>query len=213
MIHGAAKDYERTAEYTAWSSMKSRCYLPSYHNYNRYGGRGITVCDRWLESFQKFLEDIGEKPSASHSLDRIDNDGNYEPGNCRWATKKEQSNNRGTNKLVTAFGETKSMPEWLADPRCVVNYGQLQGRLFLGTAPEEAITKPVRPKFVPVEAFGESKMIHEWAKDSRCSVTKLGLWSRLKRGIPPEVAISMPAAKNGGNKREKVLSGDPNADS
>jgi hypothetical protein len=85
-----------TPEYTAWNGMKNRCYRRKTWNYPRYGGRGIRVCKRWLgaNGFVNFLADMGYRPSPAHSLDRVNNDGNYEPSNCRWATPKEQANNR-----------------------------------------------------------------------------------------------------------------------
>ena len=93
--HGQSNE---TTEYAAWRSMKERTSNPNHKTYHYYGGRGITVCDAWKNSFEVFFHDMGRKPTPNHSLDRIDNDGNYEPSNCRWATRSEQQNNTRRNK-------------------------------------------------------------------------------------------------------------------
>lgn len=101
-----------TPEYKAWSSMRGRCYKEYVFSYPIYGGRGITVCERWLNSFENFFADMGERPSKSHSLDRVDTNGNYEPGNCRWATPHEQTRNQRTNRWIEYNGEKLILSDW-----------------------------------------------------------------------------------------------------
>ena len=105
--------YGRTKSYRAWRMMMTRCYNPNHESWPLYGGRGIRVCDSWKNSFHAFLADMGHPPSDDHSLDRYPNmNGHYEPGNVRWATAKEQSRNRRSNRLLTCWGRTKTMVEW-----------------------------------------------------------------------------------------------------
>lgn len=100
VIHGEAY----STEYRTWHRMMQRCYNPKSTCYKNWGGRGITVCKRWGASFDTFLSDMGRKPSRNHSIDRINNDGNYEPGNCRWATAKEQANNKRQRMVEAVKG-------------------------------------------------------------------------------------------------------------
>jgi hypothetical protein len=113
--HGFTRVGKHAPEYAVWRSMKDRCFNANRSNYKRYGGRGITVCDRWMgyNGFINFISDMGRRPSPKHSLDRYpNNDGNYEPGNCRWATMKDQSNNRSSNVFKEHCGITRRMVEW-----------------------------------------------------------------------------------------------------
>ncbi len=106
--HGRSK---RCTEYYSWVNMKTRCYNQKCADYKDYGGRGITVCDRWLNSFENFLADMGEKPKGC-SIDRIITNGNYEPGNCRWSTDLVQSRNKRTNRWIEFNGLKMILQDW-----------------------------------------------------------------------------------------------------
>lgn len=127
-------------DFSVFSGMLARCYTPGDPTYQRYGARGIKVCDRWREGgFWVFLGDMGPRPTPDHSIDRYpDTNGDYTPENCRWATPKQQANNRRTNKLLTYRGETKTMKEW-ADV-LGINYQTLKARCRRGWLIEDMMT-------------------------------------------------------------------------
>lgn len=137
--HGLPKT--KSHSYGCWISMKSRCLTPRNTGYRFYGARGITVCDRWARSFSDFLSDMGEAPSRKHTLDRYpDQGGNYEPGNVRWATRKQQSNNRRVNRLLVFRGMRKTVSEWC--DHLGLNEHRVRSRLRAGWTAEQALTAP-----------------------------------------------------------------------
>lgn len=113
-IHNTKHGLRQTKEYRVWAGIIQRCNNPNCNRYKDYGGRGITVCDRWLK-FENFIADMGMKPSPKHTMDRIDNDGNYEPINCRWATDEEQRRNRRDNRWIEYNGQRKIVADWAKD--------------------------------------------------------------------------------------------------
>ena len=133
----------RTPTYRTWLSMVQRCTNPRATHYDRYGGRGVRVCDRWRGSFAAFLEDMGERPSPRHTVERTDNDGDYTPRNCRWATRKEQAQNRANSRRLTHGGVTRTVTEWAA--RLGWHPDVIRGRLRLGWPAAEVLTVPPEP--------------------------------------------------------------------
>ena len=127
----------QTAEYRVWQDMKARCYNKTKNNYSSYGGRGITVCDRWRDSFENFIKDVGIRPSEKHSLERVNNDGNYEPSNVRWATGIEQSNNTRSNRVIVY--KNKKMTVAQAAREFGIDHELLRSRLKRGWSPTKAI--------------------------------------------------------------------------
>ena len=162
--------------------MKTRCYNKKFPKYRTHGARGITVCERWRNSFEAFIEDMGPRPSPAHSLDRKNNDGDYEPDNCRWATAQEQASNRSTNRTITACGRTMLLKEWAkalgADPTTIL------GRLDRGWDPTRAVTAPPRRQRQRRQRFlrhnGRRLRLHEWARET--GLTAATIHKRLRRG-------------------------------
>ncbi len=142
--HCSAKTHgmSDSPEYQSWRCMKARCYNQNYPGYNFWGGKGITVCKRWRDSFLAFLEDMGSKPSPKHSIHRIDGDSGYEKPNCRWATPLEQAQNTSRTMLLTLGTETRCLREWAR--RLSTSHSTLRGRLKRGWSIDRTLTEPVR---------------------------------------------------------------------
>lgn len=141
--HGFARAGEQAPEYTVWCTMRARCANRHNHKWHLYGARGIKVCESWVNSFSAFLADMGMRPSPKHSIERIDNNGNYEPSNCRWATVKEQARNTRTNHFITWRGKTACFAEWAEITN--IGYGNIKNRINnLGWPVKRALTEPVR---------------------------------------------------------------------
>jgi hypothetical protein len=135
------EDYQISVEYRCWLRMLDRCDRPTEPTYKWYGGRGITVCQRWRDNFGDFLADMGRKPTKRHSLDRIDSNGHYEPGNCRWATWNEQGRNRRNNRRIMFQGREMTLVE--AAELAGVPYKTVKSRLQHKWTVDEALTVPV----------------------------------------------------------------------
>lgn len=110
--HGDAANGVKTSEYDIWKTMKQRCGNPKCKAYKNYGGRGITVCSRWINSFENFLNDMGRKPTPKHTIERKDNNKGYSPDNCKWATRTENCNNKRNCRIVTFKGRSMTITQW-----------------------------------------------------------------------------------------------------
>lgn len=135
--HGAS----RTRLYGAWKAMIRRCENANTGAYKDYGARGIRVCERWRHSFENFLSDMGPRPKG-HSIERKNNDGNYEPSNCHWAPSKDQANNTRANRVLSIHGETKTLTQW--SEKSGVRVGTIWKRLSVGWNEERAVFDPVK---------------------------------------------------------------------
>lgn len=152
--HGMTKHKESgkvTKEYRTWQNMKARCLNPKHRHYALYGGRGIGICERWI-LFAYFLEDMGVAPSDRHSIERIDNNAGYSQSNCKWATQKEQINNRRNTIFIECNGERLSSSDWSA--RSALPIKTITSRIKKGWEPERAIfclSKPKSRKYLKAE--------------------------------------------------------------
>lgn len=144
--HGHKRATGMSLTYQSWRGAKERCLSPKHIQYRSYGGRGIQICSRWLgpDGFSNFLEDMGERPSKDHSIDRIDSNGNYEPSNCRWLTRKEQSRNKTNNKIWIYEGAKYCESELCEQFN--INLRTFRHRIQLGWSLSDALLKPVQER-------------------------------------------------------------------
>lgn len=192
----------------SWELMLNRCYNVKSHNYPLYGAVGVTVCQRWIDSYENFVADMGERPLGT-TIDRHPNPhGNYEPGNCRWATPQQQSNNRRDNVILEAFGRKQTLKQWSEEYK--VPTSTILGRLKKHSV-EQALTmelyqglmSPEAKEFYRnrkstffIEAFGQRKALVEWAEEYGLAPTVLSARIR-KRGMTPEQALTTPIMPRG----------------
>ena len=171
-----------TPEYIIWKGLRQRCNDTSHISYHNYGGRGIKVCARW-DNFEAFLADMGPRPSPKHTIDRRENDGDYCPGNCFWATRKVQSRNKRTNRLLTHDGQTMTVTDWAA--KLGIKRDTLFARLNSGMSPAKALTmKSHNYTLRPITLDGETLSAKAWSRRTGIPYPTI-LW-RLRHGWPPD---------------------------
>lgn len=177
--------------YNAWSRMKGRCHNPNSDDFPDYGGRGITVCERWRDNYKAFLADMGQCPPEM-SIDRINNDGNYEPSNCRWATATEQANNKRNVPLYEFNGQRLSVAEW--SRHTGISTSVLSARLSRGWTIKRALTTPAK-KCPPrlLEHNGEILPLTEWGR--RLGTGPETIAMRIKAGWTVEQAVTKPVRR------------------
>lgn len=165
-----------SSEFRIRASVIRRCYDPKNNAYARYGARGITVCERWLESFENFYADMGPRPSLDHSIDRIDNSGNYEPENCKWSTRIEQGNNKRNNRLIEMGGRVQTVAQWCRE--LGVEYDTVSRRLN-------------QYKWSVIKSFGLEKCAKERAIEA--GLRPGTVHYRLRQGMTLDAALIKPA--------------------
>lgn len=165
--------------YKLWVSIKGRCFNPQHNTYHRYGGRGITMAPEWVDDFSAFKSALGPRPNGA-SLDRIDNNGNYEPNNVRWATRKVQANNRETNVLLTHEGVTLTLAQWAE--KLGWKYGLLASRWKKGLRGADLFAPPMYVRGKEITYEGETMTLPEWSKKYGVPYATL-VW-RHKHGKP-----------------------------
>lgn len=176
-------------DYPVWNGMMARCLNPNDTGYQKYGARGVRVCERWMD-FWNFIEDMGTRPSRSHSIDRIDNHLGYEAGNCRWATKLEQTLNRTITRYITFEGRTQCLTDWANEVGMSVT--GLASRIDGGWPLEKALSVEPKSQKRLIEFNGKIKTVSEWADEIGIGASSLS--TRLARW-PVERALTEPKDK------------------
>lgn len=194
----------KTRTYKSWVSMKSRCNNENATGYEIYGGSGIKVCDRWNDSFELFLEDMGERPENT-SIDRINPKGNYEPSNCRWADKKTQDENKRKSIKVIIDGDERNITRLCRD--YCVSRSTVQKRLALGMTFEEAVKKPSeKPKYMIVLNNGSPMNKDEFFREYKIPSTTINRW--ISKGKTLTQAVQEFLEKNKVNVSSLVVEKD-----
>lgn len=185
-----------TQSVIAWQGAKRRCFSPTDINYRNYGGRGITMCVEWAADFNAFTRDMGQPPSSEHTLDRIDNDGPYAPGNCRWATRKQQCNNKRNNRRITIGPNTRTLHEW--SDLTGIPYHRLHQRIeTLGWTLEKAISVGKYDSLRRITDADRAavKMRHASGESQRAIANSLGLdQSTISRVVSGRKRVSLRAS-------------------
>jgi len=179
--------------------MKDRCHNPSSSGYENYGGRGIRVCSRWRK-FENFIRDMGPRPSDAHSVERKDNDGNYSPDNCIWATRSQQNRNTRNCHKITWRGKSQTVAEWALE--LGVKAASISARIRNGWSEREALetsfedpmqTRSMRRGDLMVTFRGETQTLAEWSR--RTGIGRTTLRHRIAIGWSPEEALAAPVNK------------------
>ena len=176
----------KTPEYRSWLNMKARCCNPNHKGYSDYGGRGIAVCDRWL-NLENFLADMGIKPTPKHSIDRINNDGDYSPDNCKWSDSKDQANNRRSNRLITIDDVTLTIAQWAKK----MGFGRnvIWDRLEAGWSDYDAVITSVHTgKLITIG--NDTRTIVQWTEEKGYGRTVIQ--GRLNSGWSEYKAVMTP---------------------
>ncbi len=178
--HGLVK----TSEYHTWSGLIQRCTNKKSDSYEYYGGDGVSVCKRWRDSFENFYADMGPKPTPKHTIDRYPNQkGNYEPGNCRWATKEQQSSNMSSNVLITHEGKTLTISNWAR--LLLLNRNTISKRLKMGLESKDILGSADRKRMITWN--GETMNVRKWSRKTGINYQTL-MYRIHKCGMnPPEL--------------------------